>query len=196
MRKFFYLLFLLMVIIWVSCSNRGNVSTSENIKEQMSNENDIHFDNEGMDNLQNSYEDIFVTTVNGTVKRKRYPEYYGGSYIDADQKTVVVILVGNSPQKNEKEFRKRVGNYPVRFEQGKFSYNELRSIMDKFDEFMKNNEGKEFVRNVVAWGIYDDRNRFYIDIVDYSESKIKEIKDNFMDSDAIMFEQSERPRDL
>ena len=197
MGKFFYFLSLSLVIISVSCTNRENVSISEDTEiSQILNENNIPFENEGMNNLQNSFENVLVTRSTGTFKRKKYPEYYGGSYIDKDQKTVVVILVGESPQKYEKEFKKRVGNEPVRFEQGKYSYNELLSIMDKFRDFVRNNENKEVIQNVVAWGIYDDRNVFSIELEDCSESRIKEIKEFFGDSDAIIFEQSERYKEI
>ncbi len=193
MKKENYLLFLFVAIIFTYCSNSGNDSKQQQNKK---NREYVLYDNPGMTNLQNSFEDTMVIISDREIKRKKFPEYYGGAYIDNDQRTLVIILTGNSTKRHEEEFKSRVGNHPVRFQKGRFSFNELQSINDKLYEFVTNNKDKEFVRNIIGWGTYDDKNAVYISLEDSSESIINEIKEKFMDTDAIKFEKSERPRDL
>jgi len=199
MKKIIFLLLLLSFIILESCNSNENdvLLQQKNNLENSFKENKVYYDNEGMNILQNSFkEDTIFTRSNSICKRKKYPNYYGGSYIDKDQTTVVIILVGKFFNKYQDEFKKIMGSWPVRFEVGKFSYNELNNIHDKFYQFLVDSKNKEIVKNIVACGTYDDKNLISISLEDCSESKIKEIKEKFLDSEAIIFEKSDRPIDL
>lgn len=185
------ILCLLLIYLFMGCE-----SPEKSSSERYSDTGEIVFENKGIDNLYHSFEDANVARNVSEAKKKKYPDYYGGASVAEDQRTVVIIIVDEHPEKYEKEFRKRLKNEPFKLQQGKFSFNELLNISDRFREFLGNNINEPFMDNVIAGGIYEDRNVYYIELLDTSENKVNEIKEKFMDSPAIMFEQGEKYVDL
>lgn len=187
---FLYLLSFICVF-FIGCNNQENSSS-----ERYSDTEKIIFENKGINNLYHSFEDANVAGNVSDVKKKKYPDYYGGAYVAENQRTVVIIIVDENPEKYEKEFRERLQNEPFELKRGRFSYNELLNILNKFGEFLKNNTNEPFLENVIAGGIYEDRNLFYIELLDTSKNVVNEIKERFMDSPAIMYEKGEKYVDI
>lgn len=188
--------FLFIFLIFVGCINNENASLKpdNDIKEGTKPGDKIAFINEGINYLYDSFEDnIYTTRAGQVVKTKKFPDYYGGAYVDVDQETVVIVVVDKDPKKYENAFKSRMKNHPFRMVEGKFSFNELQHISNEFVLFLKNNVNNEMGRNIVYGGIRKARNSFIIELENCSQSKIEELKKNFMDSPAIQFEQGERP---
>lgn len=116
-----------------------------------------------------------------------YPDYYGGCYIDENQKLVVYVkdvpsLRSSSIDLNNDVIEKKTCTY---------SYNELIKIQKQVLNYVSNTTNIATSQNVVAVSIMSKENLVKVGLLDCSDQKIKEFKENIADSPAVIFERAE-----
>lgn len=102
-------------------------------------------------------------------KEMVYPNYYGGMYINDDQKLVLQIVEENIPNSGEIEYHKysKITNIAdnIEIEYVKYSYNELKTIDDRIIEYFSS-----------EYADYNNLAATYVDV--YSNKVIVELKEN------------------
>lgn len=179
--KFFLLLYLLVAgIIVGNCTN--NVVTNNEV--------------ENKDSVYRNSVKILVK-LHRLYKAERlsgmyrtYPEYYGGMYINDENKLVVWVKKGFDIPEILKE------EPSVIISKAAFSWRELKESMQAIDEFKSRPLLPPMAENTVRWFLDNESNRVIVRLRKCTPSDIKEFKKVVTDSPAIVFEQVNRVTEI
>lgn len=124
---------------------------------------------------------------------KKYPDYYGGTYIDHDNQLVVMLTENNRSLKNA--LKSVTNNENLKIDIVQYSYEELTNLMNIISNAMETRVGRkenhqqfEVCDNIVSYSLMDNKNRIVVQIKNIDEYKIQEFKMKITDSNAILFE--------
>jgi streptogrisin B len=130
------------------------------------------------DNLMNSF------PMSRETGRKIYPDYYGGSFINDEDKLVVYV----TNMDNVLALGAVLDSDDVVFQICEYSYNELNTIMDELNAYKLENSEDHISKEFNYYGLFDSENRIIVKLDNFSEENISEFRENVYDSDAIIFE--------
>lgn len=169
-----------------SCSNK-NEELNERIYEGAQ-QNLPKSKGRPVDKLSQELHNSFQTGTRSTGNPEyKYPDYYGGAYID-DEGSLTIIIVENEVSKLKEELQKRVRSNNFIVKKGEYSYNYLESIQEKFKEYITSNPSKLVAENFVSAYIDVYSNRYIVEIEDYQNKEIiNEIKKNIGNLSGIEF---------
>lgn len=125
---------------------------------------------------------------------KVYPEYYGGMYINDDQKLVLQVVkdevpsVGNSLYSSYASTTNYADNEILEYVD--YSFNELKNVYDKVNEYFTSDVVD--YDNLVSNSIDPLLNRVVIKLIDNTPEKQNEFREKIIDSEMLVFEQGER----
>ncbi len=131
-----------------------------------------------VDKLSLELHNSFQTGTRSTgAPEYKYPDYYGGSYID-NEGNLTIIIVENQESKLKEELQRRLSSNHFIVKKGEYSYNYLESVQEKFKEYITTNPSKLVSENFVsAYYIDVYSNRHVIEIIDFQNKEIiNEIK--------------------
>lgn len=125
-----------------------------------------------------------------TKSANAYPDYYGGAYID-DSGDLVVYVYSDADSKStaRQDLSQVMGTASLTVKEAQFSYNELTSVMDKLNRYVKANNDSDS-NGFSLFYLSDKDNRIIVELTDLNEENIKRFKENVMDSPIIEFNQS------
>lgn len=166
-------LFGMVVIGVLSCTLMAGISYAEDCSVQ----------EDGMAAYENLV--AFLGTKPISDQEQKYPDYYGGSYINENGKLVVYVTDGAAEQAIE-ILAESLGN-GTEYKECNYSFNELHSIMDTINNFMRNPTNKALSANIRQFCILDDQNTVEVKLRDISDEQIELFKKEVVDSDAIIF---------
>ena len=125
-----------------------------------------------------------ANTFTSTSTAQQYPDYYGGSYINADNKLVICVSPNTTlPIEFSESFSE---NYVV--EPVTYSYNELKALMAELNEYILT-QNTDVALNINHFALYDDQNRIVVSLFDASPEKIEEFQNTVSNSPALIFEE-------
>lgn len=136
--------------------------------------------------LLQKYRDSFqIQVARDICMESKYPDYFGGMYIDEVGNPVVLVVDMAYRQEVMKVFR----TDSVVVLQCDFSYNKLKSKLKELDEYLENH--MDFFREleITMWGPNIKKNRIEIEMINCTEEKIKLFKTK-MDSPIFIFKES------
>lgn len=81
-----------------------------------------------------------------------YPDYYGGAYINKDNKLAILVL-GN-PEDHREEFVKRCGTKDIVLEKCNYSFADLLKQIDRILVFQRENRN----HNILGYALRDNEN--------------------------------------
>lgn len=118
-----------------------------------------------------------------------YPEYYGGAYIDGNDK--LVIYITEDAKTNLKSLlANTIKSQDFIIQKAKYSYNTLNGIMDKVNEFKINNPDSPVSDNFLCYYLSDSDNEIVVELQRFDENSIRTFKQDVCNSDAIRFVQA------
>lgn len=184
MRKsLFKCLALAVVFIIAGCSNDLD---DQNFVSETKSLSYLDFAN----NLWNSFEGAVtrsITAVDGNI----YPSYYGGMYVQNDK---LVVLVRENNVSVKEDLLKRCDGSGFEMIICDYSYEELRSIIQKVTELLQSSDEQ----NVVGCALLDKENKIEVWLKDCSQLNINKFKSvignysclTFKESMSVQFEES------
>lgn len=122
---------------------------------------------------------------------KDYPGYYGGAYVGANGK--MVVLIKGNISKEKQNIVNIVGSDDFITLPCKHSYKTLVKIMDDLNEFKLNKANTSKSANFKAYGLMDDLNQVTVQLDEFNDKKIAEFEKDVMKSPAIVFVKSFGP---
>jgi streptogrisin B len=135
------------------------------------------------DNLMSSF------PMSRETGKKLYPDYYGGSFINDEDKLVVYVTNMDSVL----TLGAVLASNDVVYQICEYSYNELNTVMDELNAYKLENPEDHISKEFNYFGLFDSENRVIVKLDNLSEESINEFRENVCDSDAIVFEQGNGP---
>ena len=183
MKKFFLLFFIGVII--VSCSDDYSIVSSvdnNNPLKMLEAYASSHFV------AMLAYQSLMEVCLNGKTRAVStdYPSYYGGAYINENNK----LIVYSTDLSFNSDIYKLTGTNNIMIEQCTYSYSELTNVMEALNGYKKKNFGNDIARNFDLFYVDDAHNCIVVELKDYSENSIKAFKENVSNSSAIIFRQS------
>lgn len=135
--------------------------------------------------LNNSFSHNQTRALANTV----YPVYYGGSYINKNNK--LVVYIAGPITKGTNELFQKLDPNEIIVEACDYSYQELHKVMDVIDEYKLNHSnGDPIADNFNIWCIRDSLNRVIVELEECNDARIREFKKNVVDAPSLIFKQS------
>lgn len=178
--KKFWLLGMLPVFFF-SCTDKDNLVSSDLQMNRTLDVKDAPIEEDAL-NIYETLNTSFVSTRSGS---KIYPDNYGGNYLDENGNFIVLVV------ENKKDLKSSLiipDGAIIKY--CKYSYQELLDVMDVLVNYKPEKNEKIYDNFPVAF-IDEKLNRIVVQLVDYSETAIKEFKEYVSDSDAIIFTKNE-----
>lgn len=135
-------------------------------------------------NMFNTFNSSVLRSGNKIV----YPEYYGGAYINNEDKLVVLTKKNADFSREASLF---TNNNTIVTKECDYSYNELLQLSASIFEQKKNQLNKNVTDNYNRVSVREDLNRIAVYLLEYSEEKINEFKSTISNSPAIIFRQGQ-----
>lgn len=117
-----------------------------------------------------------------------YPEYYGGSYINSDDKLVILTKKNANFSRDAISF---TNNNVIVTEECDYSYNELLQLSANIFAEKASNINKNITDNYNRVSVCEDINRVAVYLLEYSEERMNEFKNTISNSPAIIFRQGQ-----
>ena len=134
--------------------------------------------------LLNFFSSSPANITNSTSTTQQYPDYYGGSYINNDNKLVICVPTNTTlPVQLSESLSDDYVIEPVTY-----SYNELKALMAELNEYILT-QTDDVALNINHFALYDDQNRIVVSLFDASPEKIEAFKNTVSDSPALIFEE-------
>lgn len=187
MKKLFWLFFIGTIL--VSCSDdSGIVNPADNQIPSEKQFDLVEADASSQLGAMLAYQKLTDSYLNGKTRAVAtdYPSYYGGAYINEDNKLVVY----STDLSFDADIYKLTGTSNVTIKQCTYSYGELKNVMDALNKYKKDNFENHIARNFDLFYVDDAHNRIVVQLKDYSEKSIEEFKENVSVSPVITFTQS------
>lgn len=175
--------------ILVSCSDdSGIVNPIDNQNPSEKQFNLVEADASSQLDAMVAYEKLTGSYLNGKTRAVAidYPSYYGGAYINRDNKLVVY----STDLSFDADIYKLTGTSNVTIEQCTYSYGELKNVMDALNKYKKDNFENHLAQNFDLFYVDDAHNRIVVELKDCSENNIEAFKKNVCASPTITFTQS------
>ena len=115
-----------------------------------------------------------------------YPLYYGGSYIDKNQRLVVLVVDSLLHEQSKLLNVLKKDEFVVK--PCKYSYRELIQVSDSVGKMLTDTT-RSVCKNVLLTALFTEENRIKVFLKEYSESRIAEFKREIMDSPVLEFTQ-------
>lgn len=116
-----------------------------------------------------------------------YPSYYGGAYIN--QNDQLVILLSDTTKENKRRIENTIGSGNFILQKCQFSYVHLKRVMDDVTKFyQEGSQHPSIMQNISYIRFQEDKNCIVIGLLEFSEKRILEFRENISDSPAIKFE--------
>lgn len=126
----------------------------------------------------------------------QYPEYYGGAYIN-DNNKLVIYVTENIKTNSKASLSNIMNSQDVIIRKGKYSYNQLNGIMDKINDFKIKNPNLPISDNFLCYYLSDSGNEVVVELQNFDVSSIRAFKETVCNSETIKFIQSKgKPYDL
>lgn len=148
---------------------------------------------QALEAYRNLMEGMIGTQVETKGSKVKYPDYYGGCYIDENNK-LVVYTIGDFVQTKSSVLN--MAGKDVVVKAGKYSFQNLTDIMEKIGKFSSDEKNKFVMENIASVSLMDIQNYIMVKLYDCNEQKIDEFKSNIIDSPAIVFEKEDESLDL
>lgn len=160
-------------------------------------ENNNHNDTEVIDKTReeaNSIYEKLIQSFKPTTLLKnteavdiKYPDYYGGAYINNDGKLVICEKTGFTKSVTSNSILNKAIE-KIEIKQVKYSYNELLDVMTVINSSVFSENSNDILKNNITHaGIDDEKNRVCIYMLDDSQLKRKEFKSLVINSDKVEF---------
>lgn len=180
------LLMISFVISLIACTNKEKTNLPKESTEHLPSMNDASKNNLLAENtyqilLQSFY--VSRSQTDSTI----YPSYYGGAYITPNNQ--LVILLSDTTKGNKKSIENTLGGRNFILQKCQFSYVHLKRVMDDVTKFYR--EGTQhpsIMQNISYIRFQEDKNCIVIGLLEFSEKRISEFRENISDSPAIKFE--------
>lgn len=131
----------------------------------------------------------FTTSRSYTLDSIHFPEYYGGAFINENDK--LVVLVTNSQFNRQKNIEDIVGSKNSIVKPCQYSYRQLNDIMNDLNELLLNNPSKNpAIENITQAKLMEADNSIVVELLECTEEKINEFKENLINSPMIKFNQA------
>ena len=178
------MLFFIGVII-VSCSDDYSIVSSVDNNNPLKM---VEADASSQLDAMLAYQSLMEVCLNGKTRAVStdYPSYYGGAYINENNK----LIVYSTDLSFNSDIYKLTGTNNIMIEQCTYSYSELTNVMEALNGYKKKNFGNDIARNFDLFYVDDAPNCIVVELKDYSENSIKAFKENVSNSSAIIFRQS------
>ena len=141
---------------------------------------------------------LAIGFLTNSIGSENYISYYGGAYIDEDGKCIVLLTKINDAIIQSYEETGEFDN--CEYKKCDITYAELTKLSEELNESianlktsgsaMENAELKDLVDSITGVGIYTNRGRVVVSIVDCTDEKIQTFKRTIKDSKYIEFENS------
>ncbi|MGB3180436.1 MAG: hypothetical protein WBB45_03550 [Cyclobacteriaceae bacterium] len=118
-----------------------------------------------------------------------FPGYYGGAYINDDNKLVVQVK-GNS-EKLKRKIYDLVGSEDIVIQRAKHSMGSLNRIMNGLNEYKRNHPNEASSANWNRFAISETNNEVVVGMLELNDGRIKEFRKSVMNHPAIRFESSQ-----
>ena len=122
-----------------------------------------------------------------------YPDYYGGMYINDNQRLVVQIVNNNVPaltNSSYQTYNNIMNDDNVVIEYVNYSYNELNNINDSITEYFSNNISSDISISRNYIDVY--ANKVIVELSNNTSLEQQKFKDKVSDSELIVFRHGER----
>lgn len=116
-----------------------------------------------------------------------YPSYYGGAYINSNNQ--LVILLSDTTKENKRSIENILGSGNFILKKCTFTYAYLKQIMNTVTKsYQENSQHPSIMQNISYIRFQEDKNCIVIGLLEFSEKRISEFRENISDSPAIKFE--------
>jgi hypothetical protein len=132
---------------------------------------------EEYNNLLNSFKSAPMPSA----EPSNYPGYYGGAYINKDNKLAILVL-GN-PEDHREEFVKRCGTKDIVLEKCNYSFADLLKQIDRILVFQRENKN----HNILGYALRDNENLIEVRLDEFNENRIKEFQNKVSNSKMFRF---------
>ncbi|WP_339813110.1 hypothetical protein [Zunongwangia profunda] len=124
----------------------------------------------------------------------KYPDYYGGAYIE--QNGQLVVLINGEMGLGKQAVTAIIGNGNIEFKKADYSFARLTEIMNSLNEFVLSKKNIAVSDNFKTFSLIDKENRIVVELDDYSDQKIFEFRKSVLNSPAIVFTKSSGKTEL
>ncbi|MDO5524492.1 MAG: hypothetical protein Q4F85_00185 [Prevotella sp.] len=144
------------------------------------------------ENARTSYEnllDYFSKSQTRSESGGEYPDFYGGAFVDKNGKLVILYKSGDKNLLKVKSVQSILKSDSIRYVPCEFSFNELTSAIDAINNFHKVNPRNFNSENSTLYYISPAQNRVIVHLTEYNGVRVKEFKDNVIDSPVLVFKE-------
>lgn len=180
MKRMFYLMAVAFISIVTACTDELGVESNTDVQQ---------IESLGAQDAESGYNHLiqsFNTNATSRTVGQKYPDYYGGAYID-NNRLIVNIPKGVSSYSN---FDNILSETSYKIKECEFSYNELEKIMSVIEEYKQKNPYSSVSQNFYSYSISDKDNRIKVYLEEYTEEQVRLFKNDVIDSPAIEFVES------
>ena len=192
MKKLYLLCSVLSVFLLFSCSDEKNFNEQTDNKTQkevlfkgkeLTSRNAVKTFRKVVDSFSQN-EDGKTKSVG--IKAINYPDYYGGAYVD-DENRLVILVKKRYRNQLPKMIKSLERDSTVRVVDCDYSFATLLDIVEQINIFNRNNKENEVAKNISVYGIDPSNNRVFVRVKDNSANEIEKFKKHIADSPAIIF---------
>lgn len=182
-----FLFFILSIIfLFLACTNKEKAIPRENNSDYLYLIDDISeaniFASEQYQTLVQSF-----CFSRSDVDSINYPSYYGGAYIDENDK--LVVLLSDTSIGYKRNIEKVLGSKNFILKKCRFSYIYLKQVINTINQFYQEDvQFSSIIQNISYIRFQEDKNCIIIGLLEHSEERINEFRKNIVDSPAIKFE--------
>lgn len=121
----------------------------------------------------------------------KYPEFYGGSFVDTNGDYLIHINEKHKSLNHSKqELSEIIGNNNFKVLSANYSYNELEDVMNSLNSFKINNPNNKVAKNFNTYWLSDIDNSVIVELDNMTDVQITLFKDQVLDSPIITFKKS------
>lgn len=189
---------LAILMIMGACSPKSNENKAEKIENvpesslhPVSPGDSVDADSEHQEEANQSLANLleYWKTSSGKVV---YPDFYGGAHITESGQLCVYIK--NNKEKDRKEIIRIAGTKNITFKTFDHTYSYLTELMDYLNNFVLTKKKSKVIENISTFSLLEKENRIEVGLLECNAEKIKEFKNNVLDSPALTFRKSGKMR--
>ncbi|MDO5665852.1 MAG: hypothetical protein Q4G63_11440 [Bacteroidia bacterium] len=186
-KLFCFSIFITGVATFISCDNEKQSLPQNSTKEDVIKHN---LKGRVAHKESNELEDAIIKESSTRTTGLKYPDFYGGIYLDENFDINIVVKDSNIDY-YKKIIEGIVKSTPYHIHKGEFSLNSLNKVQDKITDVLSNNPPPKHIReNISVIGYSIRLNRVVVELKDTTEAKINDFKKSVMDSPAIVFKEN------
>ena len=183
---------ILLTISLSACSNDekalfDDVATPEAKQEKIFHSKVLH--SEGARGTYEKLLGYFQKSQTRTEFGDEYPDYYGGSFINSYGELVVLYKSNDKNLLKVKSVQSYFKSDSIKYVPCDFSFNELTKAIDVINNFHWYNPRNSNSENSTLYYIDPSQNRVVVHLTEYNDVRVREFKDNVIDSPTIVFKE-------